>query len=83
MKEIMILMVIMVLRYDVRPTGQGWKHVKGRAHIAASILAPTEDVEVLVSERECREKAQWKFYWGGVELSEILSYQISVMIWAE
>jgi hypothetical protein len=73
-KEIMILMVIMVLKYDVRPTGQGWKHVKGRAHIAASILAPTEDIDVLMSERECEEKAQWNFYWGDVPLSEILSY---------
>ncbi|KAF2470376.1 cytochrome P450 [Lindgomyces ingoldianus] len=70
MKEVMVLLIIMVLRYDVRPVSGKWEDIEGRAHISASILAPTKDVEVMVYERKGGEEARWKFFWAGTELGE-------------
>lgn len=68
MKEIMILLIIMVLKYDLRPASSSWKCIKGQAHIAASILAPRNDVKVVISERNSECETQWKFLWQGEEL---------------
>jgi hypothetical protein len=68
MKEIMILLIIMILKYDIRPVSSSWKGIKGQAHIAASILAPQNDVQVVISERNSACETQWKFLWEGEEL---------------
>lgn len=68
MTEIMVLMVIMVLKYDIQPVEGNWVEIKGLAHISRSFLAPERDIEVDVTERHCDEASRWKFYWAGTEL---------------
>ena len=62
--EIMIILVIMVLKYDLRPvTGGSWPLPKSRPHITTSILTPVEDIPLTITERKGYEHARWKFVW--------------------
>ncbi|KAJ2991563.1 hypothetical protein NUW58_g2470 [Xylaria curta] len=46
MNEIMSILVIIVLRYDIEPVTQAWKIPGTREHIATSILTPLEDIHL-------------------------------------
>ena len=62
--EIMIILVMMVLKYDLRPvSGGSWPLPKSRPHITTSILTPVEDIQVTITERKGYEHARWKFVW--------------------
>ena len=63
--EIMIMLVMMVLQYDLRPAKGGWVEPKSRPHITTSVLTPIDDIRVEVREREGLEGASWQFRWEG------------------
>lgn len=63
--EIMIILVMMVLKYNLRPvSGGSWPLPKSRPHITTSILTPIEDIQVTITKREGYEHARWKFVWS-------------------
>lgn len=63
--QIMIILVIMVLQYDLSPVAkEGWVMPKTRPHITASILTPTEEVIVTPRKRKGSEDVTWKFKWS-------------------
>jgi cytochrome P450 len=69
--EIMIVLVIIVLRYDLSPV-QGpyfWIMPKSRPHVTTSILTPVEDIQVTITEREGYEQRLWKFVWSASDSS--------------
>lgn len=62
--EIMIMLVIMVLKYDLSPMHEGgWVMPKTRPHITTSILTPTEEVLIRLRNRKGSENVTWKFSW--------------------
>ena len=64
--EIMIILVMMMLKYDLKPAHGGqWVLPKSRPHITTSILTPVEDIQVEISERKGFEHYRWDFVWGG------------------
>ncbi|KAF2846618.1 cytochrome P450 [Plenodomus tracheiphilus IPT5] len=71
MTEIMVLMVILVLKYEIEPVGGAWMEIEGKAHISRSFLAPAKDIEVCVTERRCDKENKWKFYWADIELGAV------------
>jgi len=72
MTEMIVLMAIMVLKYDIQPVGGVWGEIERQAHMLKAILAPARDIEVDMVERDCDEKNRWKFYWAGTELDSAL-----------
>lgn len=63
--EIMIMLVIMVLKYDLSPMREGgWAMPRTRPHITTSILTPTEEVLVMPRQRNGSENVTWKFNWS-------------------
>jgi cytochrome P450 len=68
MNEIMVAIVVMVMKYDLVPTGNKWKSLKTRSHITTSILMPQDDIEVEVIDRTDRDQVHWSFTWKGLEL---------------
>lgn len=63
--QTMIIVVIMLLRYDLVPAAGRWVLPECRPHISATILMPTEDIQVRIEERRGYENARWEFTWGG------------------
>ncbi|KAI1074871.1 cytochrome P450 [Whalleya microplaca] len=61
--EILTILIMMVLRYDVTPVAGQWKMPRTKSHITTSILTPVEDVRVHVKVREEMEKIEWRFVW--------------------
>ena len=73
--EILIIVVMMVLKYDLSPVEGGrWVLPKSRPHITNAILTPVEDIKVAITEREGYEQASWKFVWCGIDPSEDTSF---------
>ncbi|KAL8707493.1 MAG: hypothetical protein Q9220_007483 [cf. Caloplaca sp. 1 TL-2023] len=61
--EIMIVLVIMVLQYDMYPEAGKWTLPKSYPHITTSILTPVKDVGVRIKKRQGYELATWEFGW--------------------
>ena len=72
MTDMIVLMAIMVLKYDIQPVGGVWGEIERQAHMLKAILAPARDIEVDMVERDCDEKNRCKFYWAGTELDSAL-----------
>ena len=64
--EIMIILAIMVLRYDVEPARGGhWVLPRTQGHLITSILTPVDDVQIKITPRKGYEDVRWKFSWYG------------------
>ena len=63
--EILIVLVIMVLKYDLRPLQGRWIMPESRPHITTSVLTPVEDIPVTITEWEGYGHGSWKFVWNG------------------
>ncbi|KAL8778771.1 MAG: hypothetical protein Q9213_007251 [Squamulea squamosa] len=50
--EIMIILVIVVLQYDLYPQGEKWTLPTGCPHITTSILTPVNDIQVKIEKKE-------------------------------
>ena len=64
--EIIIILVIMILKYDLEPVGHNsWAWPENRSSLANSILAPKHDIRVKMRERKGYESESgfWKFEW--------------------
>ena len=62
--EIITILVIMVLKYDLSPgSEERWVMPKSHPHITTSILTPTKDIKVVSTGREGFEHVSWKFSW--------------------
>jgi cytochrome P450 len=62
--EILIILIVMVCKYDLRPKGVVWKVPESRPHITKSILTPVGDLEVKLVEREDGGSGTWRFSWN-------------------
>lgn len=63
MHEIMTILIIMVLKYDIKPPEGEWKMPRTRHHISTSILTPVQDFLVRVQRREEIRGIRWNFVW--------------------
>lgn len=64
--EIMIILAMMVLKYDVEPAGGGhWVLPKIQSRLLTSILTPVEDIQIRVTPRKGHDNVRWKFAWCG------------------
>ena len=64
--EILTVLTIMVLRYDLSPVQGHWLLPKSRPHITTSILTPIEDIKVTITKRRGYERGFWNFVWSGL-----------------
>ena len=67
--EIMIVLVMMVLKYDLSPVQGRWVMPKSRPHITTSVLTPAEDIKVTITGRKGFEHHRWDFVWHGSDPS--------------
>ena len=62
--EILIILVIMVLKYDLDPVeNKSWLWPQSQSSLATSILAPRDDIRVKMRERKGYEPGFWTFEW--------------------
>ena len=64
--EILSVLTIIVLRFDVTPVDSmgratQWREPKSKSHVLTSVLSPAKDVRVLIEEREKYRSASWHF----------------------
>lgn len=67
--EIMMVLVIMVLKYDLNPVRERWAMPETHSHITTSIMSPTKDIQVTMTERAKYKYGCWKFVWSGSGVS--------------
>ena len=68
--EILSVLTIIVLRFDVTPVDSmgratQWREPKSRSHILTSVLSPAKDVRVLIEDREKYRDASWRLTLDG------------------
>ncbi|KAI1821852.1 cytochrome P450 [Xylaria intraflava] len=63
LNEILSILIIMVLKYDISPVQGEWKMPKTKSHITTSILTPVEDIKVELKEREYMRDLEWRLVW--------------------
>ncbi|KAK8093354.1 cytochrome P450 oxidoreductase [Apiospora hydei] len=61
--EILSILIIMVLRYNVSPVRGEWKMPATKSHITTSILTPVTDIDVHIRPRKETSGIQWTFTW--------------------
>ena len=65
--EIIIILVIMVLKYDLDPVDQdhSWSWPRSQSDLATALLAPADDIRVKIRERKGYEAGpgEWAFEW--------------------
>ena len=65
--EIIIILVIMVLKYDLDPVEQhhAWSWPRSQSDLATALLTPKDDIRVKMKERKGYEagSGEWKFEW--------------------
>ena len=65
--EIIIILVIMVLKYDLDPVGQhhSWSWPRSQSDLATALLTPADDIRVKIRERKGYEAGpgEWTFEW--------------------
>lgn len=68
MKEIMIVLIITILKYNLSPRDNGpWEMPKSRPHITTSILTPISDIDLKVRPRTAAQSGKWNFTWNEIE----------------
>lgn len=60
--EIISWVVLFVLRFNISPVCGDWHVAPGHPHIITSILSPSEDFEVSITEREEYKSQVWDFF---------------------
>ncbi|KAI1654485.1 cytochrome P450 [Daldinia decipiens] len=63
MNEIMSVLIIMVLKYDIEPVGEVWNIPGTKQHISTSILTPISDIPVRIRPREEVQNVEFNFTW--------------------
>ncbi|KAG6356243.1 hypothetical protein INS49_015630 [Diaporthe citri] len=61
--EILTVLIITVLRFDILPVRGRWEMPKTKSHITTSIMTPFEDIDVRVKHREDMKGVEWAFVW--------------------
>ena len=59
--EILSIVAMMVLQYDLKPVGGKWIIPKSQPNILTSVLSPDQDVRVIVVGREGYGDSRWNF----------------------
>lgn len=67
MRELLSILVITVLRYDIHPVLGHWVIPKTKGHMVASIMEPVEDIEVCFRKRRDQNGVTWKFTWDATK----------------
>ena len=60
--EVMMVLVMMVLNYDLEPMQGKWTLPPSRPHITTSILTPLKDIPICICPREDSQDS-WSFVW--------------------
>ncbi|KAK7974519.1 hypothetical protein PG989_016367 [Apiospora arundinis] len=61
--EIICMLVIVILRYEISPLQGGWRTPKIRNHVSTSVQTPSEDWEASIKARDRAECLEWEFTW--------------------
>ncbi|KAL8705268.1 MAG: hypothetical protein Q9201_001599 [Fulgogasparrea decipioides] len=62
--EVMMVLVMMTLKYDLEPVQGKWTSPPSRPHITTSILTPLEDILIRIRPKEEHGQDSWYFTWG-------------------
>lgn len=57
--EMMIFLVMMMLKYDVKPVQRKWTSPPSRPHISISLFNPLKDIQIWISPREEDSQNSW------------------------
>ncbi len=68
MNEIMVVLVVMIIKYDLSPVEGEWRALKTGFHITTSVLTPLEDIEVNIEDRDA--SVEWSFLWKGKKIEQ-------------
>ncbi|KAI2780137.1 cytochrome P450 [Daldinia loculata] len=63
MNEIMSVLIIMVLKYNIEPVGAVWNIPEAKQHLSTSILTPVSDIPVRIQPREGVQNVEFSFTW--------------------
>lgn len=63
MNELLSILIIMALKYDVHPISGVWQEPPRKVHVMASIMEPARDLPVRIKKRENVEALEFKFVW--------------------
>lgn len=61
--ELIVMLVMMVVKYDVVPISGQWKFPKAKGLVVAGILAPLEPIQVSIKARAAPDQVDWAFVW--------------------
>lgn len=61
--EILTVLIITVLRFDILPVQGHWQMPQTKSHITTSIMTPVEDIDVRFKPREEMKGVKWVFVW--------------------
>lgn len=63
MRELSIILIAFVLRYDLQPLDGTWNKPEMKHHISTSIPTPIQDIRVKISRRKDVRNIKWSFIW--------------------
>ncbi|KAK8080328.1 cytochrome P450 [Apiospora hydei] len=63
MNEMMSILVIMTLRYNITHLRGKWRMPKTRNHVSMSVQTPAEDLQVRITARDRAKFLAWEFIW--------------------
>lgn len=61
--ELIVMLVMMVVKYDVVPLSGQWNFPKAKGLVVAGILAPLEQIQASIQVRAATGKVDWAFVW--------------------
>lgn len=68
MKEIMIVLIITILKYELSPRDNGsWRMPKSRPPMITSIPTPSVDLDLKIRPRTDAKSGKWRFTWKELE----------------
>lgn len=71
MRELLAILIITVLRYDITPAAGKWEMPETRGHMSASVMEPVKDPRVRIEERKVMQGLTWVFTWGATNQEPI------------
>ncbi|KAI0121938.1 cytochrome P450 [Daldinia grandis] len=63
MNEIMSVLIIVALKYDIEPDGEVWNIPEAKQHLSTSILTPASDIPVRIRPRAGVPNIEFNFTW--------------------
>ncbi|KFA54644.1 hypothetical protein S40293_02253 [Stachybotrys chartarum IBT 40293] len=62
-REIISILVMVAMRFDIRPCTGNWEHPKTFHRLSASVTTPIDDILIDIQPREGVTETSWEFAW--------------------